>query len=138
MSQAFFGASASRICSTFLRWKKLMKKKIIVPSSTQSQSSSVSNDGTARERETRVKSKLLSKILEASNGKSGKDGNEPYIVKEMVPLESKDNNNKGGYKLNLLDSAELASGGPNVGRKGGNNEELLSIGLAKTLQMSKA
>ncbi|KAF3684020.1 hypothetical protein FXO38_00492 [Capsicum annuum] len=124
--------------SESLRRRKPMKKEITVPGSTQSQSSSASNDGTARERETRVKSKLLSKILEASNGKSGEDGNEPYKVKEMVALENKDNNDKGGCKLNLPHSVELASGCPNVGRKGGNNAELLSTGPAETLQISKA
>ncbi|KAK6782076.1 hypothetical protein RDI58_019872 [Solanum bulbocastanum] len=76
--------------------RKLMKKEIIIPSNNQelllnmqSQSPSAWNDGIARARETLVESKPISEKFEASNGKSDEDGDGPYVVKEMVPLESK-------------------------------------------------
>ncbi|XP_010324318.1 uncharacterized protein [Solanum lycopersicum] len=123
--------------SVSLRKRKLMKKEVVVPGnnqklflSMQSQSSSASNDGTARAREILVESKPISDKFEASNGKSDEDGDGPYVVKEMVPLESKNNNDKGGCKLNLTDGIALASDGPNAG--------LLSTNSAKTLQMSEA
>ncbi|KAF3643339.1 hypothetical protein FXO38_20673 [Capsicum annuum] len=80
--------------------KKLMKKEITVPSN-QSQSSPASNDGTAREKESLPESKPISEKVEASIGKS--DGDGPYVLKEMVSLESKNNNDKGSCKLNLPD-----------------------------------
>ncbi|KAK4714884.1 hypothetical protein R3W88_020791 [Solanum pinnatisectum] len=121
--------------SVSLRKRKLMKKEITVPVNNQelflnmqSQSSSASNDGTSRARETLVESKPISEKFEDSNGKSDEDGDGPYVVKEMVPLETKNNNDKGGCKLNLPDGIELASDGP----------ELLRTNPAKTLQMSEA
>ncbi|KAF3639491.1 hypothetical protein FXO38_22603 [Capsicum annuum] len=113
-----------------LRRRKLMKKVITVPSN-QSQSSPASNDGTARDRETLLESKPISKKVDASNRKSDGDGDRrPYVVKQMVPLESKNNNDKGGCKFNLPDSIELESDSPNA--------ELSSTGPAITLQMTKA
>ncbi|KAH0744391.1 hypothetical protein KY290_032384 [Solanum tuberosum] len=123
--------------SVSLRKRKLMKKEITIPGNNQelflnmqSQSSSSSNDGTAKARETLLESKPKSAKFEASNGKSDEDGDGPYVVKEMVPLESKNNNDKGGCKLNFPDGIELASDGPNAG--------LLSTNPAKTLQMNEA
>ncbi|XP_019267194.1 PREDICTED: uncharacterized protein LOC109244542 [Nicotiana attenuata] len=94
-----------------LNKRKLMKKEITVPdnqeplASIQSQSSSASNDGIARERATLMESKPLSK--------------------------------KGGYKLNLSHSLELASEVPNVNRSCGKYAEFSSTGPAKmSLQMS--
>ncbi|XP_060217132.1 uncharacterized protein LOC132644558 [Lycium barbarum] len=110
--------------SQSLCWRKLMKKEITLPGnqepliSIKCRSSPASNDGTVREKETILESKPLSEKLEISNGKSEElDGHESYVVKEMVPLESTDNNDKGGCMLNLPDSIELASDGPNANRE---------------------
>ncbi|XP_060188143.1 uncharacterized protein LOC132617207 [Lycium barbarum] len=107
--------------SESLHKRKLMKKESTLPGSqepvvsTQSQSSSASNDGTARERETILESKLLNEKLETSNGKSEElDEHEAHVVKEMVPLESKDKNYKDVSKLNLPDNLELARKGPDA------------------------
>ncbi|XP_059284948.1 uncharacterized protein LOC132038278 [Lycium ferocissimum] len=102
--------------SESLRKRKLIKKESTLPGSqepvvsTQSRSSSASNDGTARERETILESKPLNQKLETSKGKSEElDEHEAHVVKEMVPLESKDKNDKDVSKLNLPDNLELAS-----------------------------
>ncbi|XP_018623190.1 uncharacterized protein [Nicotiana tomentosiformis] len=91
--------------------RRLLKKEITVPGnqeplpSIQSQSSSASNDGTARERETLMEPEPLSK--------------------------------KGGCKLNLSHSLELASEVPNVNRSCGKYAEFSSTSPAKmSLQMS--
>ena len=56
-----------------------------------------------------MESTPISGKLEASNGKRDEDGDKLSIVTEMVPLESKDNNYKGGCKLQLSDGIKLAS-----------------------------
>ncbi|KAK4341840.1 hypothetical protein RND71_037656 [Anisodus tanguticus] len=132
--------------SEFSRRRKLKKKEITVVTgnqeplrSTQSKSSSALNDGTATAKETLMESKLLSGKLETSNGKSEEsDEDDPSVVKEMVSLESKYNNDKGGCKLNLPDSLELASGGPNANQSEGRYAKFSSSTPAKMhLQMSK-
>ncbi|KAM3396243.1 hypothetical protein P3S68_005249 [Capsicum galapagoense] len=110
-----------------LRRRTLMKKEITIPSN-QSQSSLASNNGTVREWESLPESKLISEKVDASIGKL--DGDGPYVVKEMVPLERKTNNDKGSCKLNLPDRIEHACDGPNA--------EFLSTSPAKTLQKRKA
>ncbi|KAM3302492.1 hypothetical protein P3S67_016994 [Capsicum chacoense] len=107
--------------------RTLTKKEITVPSN-QSQSSLASNNGTVREWESLPESKLISEKVDASIGKL--DGDGPYVVKEMVPLERKNNNDKGSCKLNLPDRIEHACDGPNA--------KFLSTSPAKTLQKSKA
>ncbi|XP_047250137.1 uncharacterized protein LOC124885917 [Capsicum annuum] len=62
--------------------RKLMKKEITIPSN-QSQASSTSNVGTARERETLTESNPISENTDGSNGKPDEDGDGPYAVKEM-------------------------------------------------------
>lgn len=101
--------------SEFSRKRRLQKKGITVPGnqellpSIHSQYSSPLNDETARERETLIESKP--EKLKTTNGKSDEDGNEAYVVKERMPQESMDKNDKGDCKLNLPDSIELGSEG---------------------------
>ncbi|KAF3642739.1 hypothetical protein FXO37_22356 [Capsicum annuum] len=71
--------------------RKLMKKEITIPSN-QSQASSTSNVGTARERETLTESNPISENTDGSNGKPDEDGDGPYAVKEMVPPSSTEKN----------------------------------------------
>ncbi|KAJ8532584.1 hypothetical protein K7X08_012507 [Anisodus acutangulus] len=66
------------------------------------------------------------------------DEDDPSVDKEMVSLESKYNNDKGGCKLNLPDSIELASGGPNANQSDGRYAKFSSSTPAKMhLQMSE-
>ncbi|MCD7470685.1 hypothetical protein HAX54_010706 [Datura stramonium] len=106
--------------SEFSRRRRLLKEGITVSgnqellASTHSQSSSALDDETPTEKEALMELKPLNEALETSNEKSAElDGDEACVVKEIVPLESKDRNDKGGCKLNSPDSLELACEGPN-------------------------
>nr|XP_016451371.1 PREDICTED: uncharacterized protein LOC107776071 [Nicotiana tabacum] len=117
--------------SEFSRKRRLQKKGITVADNrellptTNCQSSSPWNDElTATEREALIESKP--KKLETTNGKSEElDGNEAYVVKENMPQESMDKNDKGDCKLNLPGSEGL-----NANRSDG-YAECSSTSLAK-------
>ncbi|KAF3660920.1 hypothetical protein FXO37_13152 [Capsicum annuum] len=113
----FYDEDDYLMVSEFLRRRRLLKEGITVPDnqellpSTHNQSSSALNDGarTPTEREALMKSKPLKETLETLNVKSKElDGDNAYVVSQMVQLKSKDNNDKGFCKLNLPDSLELA------------------------------
>ncbi|PHT43924.1 hypothetical protein CQW23_17949 [Capsicum baccatum] len=132
--------------SEFLCRRRLLKEGITVPGnqellpSIHNQSSSAFNDGarTPTESEALTESKPLNGTLETSKVKSEElDADEAYVVNQMVQLESKDNNDKGVCKLNLPDSLELASEGPNATRSNGRFAKISGTDTAKmSLQIS--
>ncbi|MCD7454336.1 hypothetical protein HAX54_024348 [Datura stramonium] len=135
----------SSTISHFSRMRRLPKEGITIPgnqellASNHIQSSSTLNDEIPTKREALMELKPLNRTLETSNGKSTElDGDEACLVKEMVPLESKDKNDKGGYKLNSPNSLELSSEGPNANTSDSRYAKFLSTGTAKMrFQMSK-
>ncbi|KAF3649873.1 putative 2S albumin-like [Capsicum annuum] len=142
----FYDEDDYLMVSEFLRRRRLLKEGITVPDnqellpSTHNQSSSALNDGarTPTEREALMKSKPLKETLETLNVKSKElDGDNAYVVSQMVQLKSKDNNDKGFCKLNLPDSLELASKIPKATRSDGRFVEFLGTDTAKmSLQIS--
>ncbi|KAF3660641.1 hypothetical protein FXO38_12084 [Capsicum annuum] len=132
--------------SEFLRRRRLLKEGITVPDnqellpSTHNQSSSALNDGarTPTEREALMESKLLKETLKTSNVKLEElDGDDAYVVRQMVQLKSEDNNDKGVCKLNLPDSLDLASESPKATRRDGRFAEFSGTDTAKmSLQIS--
>lgn len=126
--------------SEFLRKRRLLKEGIIVPGNqellptTHNKSSSALNDGaqTPRKREALMESKPVKETFETSNVKSEElDGDEAYVVNQMVQLKSKDNNYKGVCKRNLPDSLKLASEGQNTTSSDDRYAEFSGVDTAK-------